>query len=396
MKFNMTKCLECFSLALDFAEVNYIHVNPNHSRRVAYIALNMAKVMGFSEDDIKDLFALSLLHDNGLTLAGLRQKEYELIPEHCLEGEINISHLPLIKRREDVIKYHHENHDGTGIFMVGGDDVPLFSQLIHLPDVLDTTFDLQRIDLDKKKEIIKFVKDNKGTLFSPAVADVFLSLADKERLWADLFFCNATEALNRIVPQITYEYTWEDIFPISETFMKIIDSKSKFTYRHSLGITQKVEVMADYYNLDPEKKKKLHIAANLHDLGKLYVANVILEKPAPLDEYEYHEVKKHSYFTRLALDKIPGFEDISRWAGNHHEKLNGKGYPESLSDTEIDFESRLVAVIDIYQALTEDRPYRLGVPHKETMEIINDMAYGGYLDKKIAHDVDDIIGGKAK
>ena len=69
MNFNMSKCLEAFSLSLDFAEMDYFKVNMNHSRRVAYISLTIAKAMGLSEDDQKDLYALSLLHDNGLTLS---------------------------------------------------------------------------------------------------------------------------------------------------------------------------------------------------------------------------------------------------------------------------------------------------------------------------------------
>ncbi|GAG82725.1 unnamed protein product, partial [marine sediment metagenome] len=74
MNFNMSKCLEAFSLALDFAEMDYFKINLNHSRRVAYISLNIAKAMGLSEDEQKDLFALSLLHDSGFTLSGLKLK----------------------------------------------------------------------------------------------------------------------------------------------------------------------------------------------------------------------------------------------------------------------------------------------------------------------------------
>jgi len=173
--------------------------------------------------------------------------------------------------------------------------------------------------------------------------------------------------------------------------MKIIDSKSKFTSNHSKGITEKVRLMSDYYNFDHDKKIKLNIATNLHDLGKLYITNAILEKPEKLNVFEFSEIKKHTYYTKLALNKIDGFEDIANWAGNHHEKLNGKGYPESLCADEIDFESRLVGVIDIYQALTEERPYRKGSSHKEAMKIIHSMADNGFIDKQITEDVDLIL-----
>lgn len=393
MNFNISQCLEAFSLALDFAEMDYLKVTMHHSRKVAYISLNIGRAMNLSDEEIKDLYVLSLLHDNGLTLAALKLKKLELresLHGHCTEGEKNLESFPLYKRRKNVILYHHENHDGTGLLKISGEDIPIFSQIIHLADSLDMNFNLPRLKSNEREEVIRYASKNKNILFSPIVVDIFLSISHKERFWLDLSFYNVIEVLNRIAPQIIYEYSWEDVIPISETFMNIIDSKSKFTCNHSKGISEKIRIMSDYYNFATEKKLKLYIAANLHDLGKLYLPNAILEKPGKLDAFEFSEIKRHTYYTKLALDKIGGFEDISSWAANHHEKLNGKGYPESLCADELDFESRLLGVIDIYQALTEERPYRRGLSHKETMKIIYSMANGGFIDNQIARDIDNI------
>lgn len=396
MNFNMSKCLEAFSLALDFAEMDYFKINLNHSRRVAYISLNIAKAMGLSEDDQKDLFALSLLHDSGFTLSGLKLKPefkmFELMADHCIEGEKVISYLPFLMSRKDVIKYHHENYNGSGFFGISGDDIPLLSQVIHLADFLDINFNIAQLDFQKRVDVKNYVLRGKNQLFSPDVVDAFMSFAHKERFWADLLFYNIVEVLERIAPQIIYEYSWKDLIPISDTFMKIIDSKSKFTYNHSHGITEKIQIMSDFYGFNTEKKLKLHIAANLHDLGKLYIPNSILEKPDKLDSFEFSEIKKHVYFTKLVLDKISGFEDISSWASNHHEKLNGSGYPENLTGKELDFESRLMGVIDICQALTEERPYRKGLTQREAIKIIRDMANSGLIDKQITIDVSNVLG----
>ncbi len=397
MNFNMTKCLEAFSLALDFAEMDYLKVTMHHSRRVAYISQNIGRAMNLSDEEMKDLYALSLLHDNGLTLAGLKIKTLELMessPAHCIEGEKNLSFFPVHKRRENIILYHHENYDGTGFFEIAREDIPIFSQIIHLADSIDRNFSLPPLESSKRIEVEQYVVRNKNEFFAPAVVDAFLSFSRKERFWADLSFYNVTEVLNRIAPQITYEYSWQDSIPISDTFIRIIDGKSRFTYRHSRGITEKIEIMSDFYGFDAEKKLKLHIAANLHDLGKLYIPNSILEKPDKLDAFEFSEIKKHTYFTRLALDKIDGFQDISSWAANHHEKLDGRGYPESLTAEELDFESRLMGVIDICQALTEERPYRKGLTHKEATKILYGMANGGFIDKQITKDVDNVIGAE--
>ncbi|MFC1855010.1 HD-GYP domain-containing protein [Thermodesulfobacteriota bacterium] len=418
MNFNMTKCLEGISMALDFTVSNYLSIHFDHSRRVAYIALSIGTALNLSENDKKELFAFSLLHDNGLTLAGLKSNvheltteehlslddvadktileqkflETELMPDHCIEGERNIASMPMLKLKKDIIKYHHEYYDGSGIFGLKEDEIPLFSQIISLADTLDRRFDFMHLHFENRKEITIFVEDNRGTLFSSKVADAFILITEKERFWGDLSFHNMMETLYRISPEIIYEYSWDDIIEITETFMMIIDSKSEFTYRHSKGITEKVDIMSDHYQFDKEKKQQLHIAANLHDLGKLYVSNSILEKPGQLDTDEFGEIKKHAYFTRLALDKIPGFEDIARWASNHHEKLNGDGYPESFSADDLDFESRLLAVIDIYQALTEERPYRRPMPHDQAIMELKEMADQGEIDPKIVNDVDLIIG----
>jgi len=397
MNFNMTKCLEALSLALDFAEMDYWKVTMHHSRRVAYISQNIGRAMNLSDEEIKDLYATSLLHDNGLTLAGLKLKTFDAMessPAHCIEGEKNLKFFPVYKSRENIILYHHEDYDGTGFFGISREDIPMFSQIIHLADSMDANFDLPRLESSKRIEVEQYVVRNKNKFFAPAVVDAFLSFSHKERFWADLSFYNVTEVLNRIAPQITYEYSWQDIIPISDTFMRIIDGKSRFTYRHSRGITEKIGIMSDFYGFDTEKKLKLHIGANLHDLGKLYIPNSILEKPDKLDAFEFSEIRKHTYFTRLALDKIHGFQDISSWAANHHEKLNGRGYPESLTAQELDFESRLMGVIDICQALTEERPYRKGLTQKEATKILYDMANDGFIDKQITKDVDNVIGAK--
>ena len=392
MNFDMKNFLRALSLALDLAEIDYFKVNLNHSRRTAYISMMIARNLNLSEEKQCDLFALSILHDNGVSISAIKNfgKEFETMPGHCIEGEKKLEKFPLITKPKNVITYHHENFDGTGIFKLGGSDIPFFSQIIHIADSLDTEFNLDKIPFTERKTVRKYLLDNSNKMFNPLLVEALLDIIMKDRFWSDLAFYNIDEILERITPPITYyDYNWDEIIELTEVFMEIIDSKSKFTYSHSRGITDKIGIMSSYYNLCYEKKKKLQIAANLHDLGKLYVPNEILDKPGALDEHEFHEIRQHTYFTKLALEKISGFEDIANWAANHHEKLNGLGYPERLKANELDFESRLLGIIDIYQALTEDRPYRKGLEHTEVVGIMNKMVSGGFIDG-------DIVGGVAK
>ncbi|MFR1804218.1 MAG: HD-GYP domain-containing protein, partial [Faecalispora jeddahensis] len=102
--------------------------------------------------------------------------------------------------------------------------------------------------------------------------------------------------------------------------------------------------------------------------------------------------QSHTYYTRKALEMVQGFEDITEWAANHHEKLNGKGYPYGLTADQLDFNSRVLACVDIYQALTEERPYRMALSHEESVGILDTMAKQNLIDGSIVRDIDAILG----
>ena len=87
------------------------------------------------------------------------------------------------------------------------------------------------------------------------------------------------------------------------------------------------------------------------------------------------------------MQDINGFEEITKWVAHHHEKLDGSGYPEGLKAKDLDFNSRLIACLDIYQALREERPYRKSMDHHNAMEILKSMADGGQLDISIVGDI---------
>jgi len=129
------------------------------------------------------------------------------------------------------------------------------------------------------------------------------------------------------------------------------------------------------------------IAATLHDLGKLAISNAILDKPGKLSEIEMERMKSHTYYTTMALQNIEGFEKISSWAGNHHEKLSGNGYPFGHDAAVLGFEERLMGCLDMYQALTEERPYRKGMEHAMALSILEENAKRGLIDRKIVDDI---------
>lgn len=398
MLFRLNEFLMAVSFALDFVEMDILGMPSNHGKRTAYISISIAKEMGLSPEELHDVAALAMLHDNGLSEYSLHEKLatkelknaalLEGVKEHCTIGEKNIKNYPLMTNVKNIIKYHHERYDGTGFFNLKEEEIPLMSQIIVIADALEKGFDLQNNDYNMQNKVYEFVKQQENVSFSSRIVKVFLKVTENEEFWVNLKNNFVSIALEKEIPKYSLDLSFEEIHNITNVLSKIIDSKSSYTQRHSQSLSEKAVIMADFYNLEQEEKMKLIIAADLHDIGKLAVPNDILDKPDKLSDEEFSNIKKHPNYTRLALQEIKGFEDITEWASNHHEKLNGKGYPFGKNAEELDFNSRLITCLDIYQALTEERPYRDGLPHEKAMEILSGMMEEGFIDAKITKDID--------
>lgn len=401
MIFNLNEFLMAVSFALDFVEIDLLGLPSNHGKRVAFISLKIAEYLGLSEEEKYDMVSLGILHDNGVNQRFLNDRLVmdargvrtlvESKKDHCIIGEKNVRYYPFLTDVKDVIKYHHERYDGEGFFNINGGDIPLMSQILFLADTIEISFAARGLNTKNKHEIESFIKSEENRMFSKKVVDAFLSISNNVNFWVDLKNDFITNAINRDLPVYNTNINLTQIHEITKTFSSIIDSKSKFTQKHSMELSEKAGIMADYYNLDEDEKMKLIIAADLHDIGKLAVPNSILDSPRKLNEREFTTIKEHSYYTRLSLEQISGFEDITEWASNHHEKLNGTGYPFGKTADKLDFNSRLLTCLDIYQALTEERPYRVPLSHHEAMNILEDMADDGLIDCIIVSDIDNVF-----
>jgi len=139
--------------------------------------------------------------------------------------------------------------------------------------------------------------------------------------------------------------------------------------------------MTEFYKFDHKDKMTFLIAASLHDIGKLAISNKLLDKNGKLTYKEMEIMKSHVYYTRKALSRIVGFEEITNWASNHHEKLNGKGYPLGLNADQLTLESRVLAIADIFEALTaSDRPYKEPKTLSQSIKILSFMVKDQHLD----------------
>jgi HD-GYP domain-containing protein (c-di-GMP phosphodiesterase class II) len=346
---------------------------------------------GLSRESLFDLITLAILHDNGIGSALQGPSELSVMEKgvkHCVDGEANIAGYPLLTGAQRVVACHHENYDGTGFFRMKGDEIPLLARIIRLADLVELGADLRKIDYEGKRRIDGLLEKGSGSLLDPALVGSFREAAAYPAFWLDLKDEFVGEALHRGAPRFGARMAWSDIRAVTAIFSRIIDSKSRFTRLHSQELSERVGRMGARYGLDGQAIAELRIAADLHDIGKLAVSNAILDKPGALGPPEVDVIQRHTYYTRVSLQSIEGFERITEWAANHHEKLDGSGYPYRKGAGELDFNSRLMACLDIYQALTELRPYREALGHGRAVEILRRMAASGKLEASIVDDID--------
>lgn len=222
------------------------------------------------------------------------------------------------------------------------------AQLINFVDTLDLRFDLGHVyeNDDLSDTIIDFIEKHIGKDFSKDIAELALQTISQDNFWENLSDEKIDEVLQITMPSYKREMEYREIHDITKIFSLIIDAKLEFTEHHSSGLTKLVNQMCKYYKIDGDELWKLTIASDLHDLGKLEISNLILDKPGALTEEEFSVIKEHPTTAKLCLDKVQGFADISEWAYNHHEKINGTGYPRGLQAEALDFNSRLLTCLD--------------------------------------------------
>ena len=406
MKLDLTDMLYALSFALDKVETELLGLDTGHGKRVAYLALLMGEEAGYEEEELRDFIGCCLLHDNALTefihdelshsqmsqsisvelshIADIKRSKME--HDHSVIGEQNIRLMPFRTDVKNIILFHHENADGSGAMGMTASETTLKSQILRLADIIDTTSRLETMTIAEFEEVRRFVQNRMGSMFSEEAVELFLKAIDYDKIVClqekDVLSC-----LHEKLQEKISDYSDEEIRNIAGLFAKIVDYKSEFTQNHSRGVADKAEMMAHYYGFDKEKAIRFYFAGAMHDIGKLVVVNDILEKPGKLTADEYAEMKNHAAATHYILSQIKVIPDIVNWASNHHEKLNGNGYPQGLTAEEISFEERVMACIDIYQALTEKRPYKDGMSHEQSISIMQDMADQGELDEKIVHDM---------
>jgi putative two-component system response regulator len=143
---------------------------------------------------------------------------------------------------------------------------------------------------------------------------------------------------------------------------KTIDAKDRYTHGHSERVADYARLIAKRAGDDEEAQNRIYYMGLLHDIGKIGVAGDIINKPGRLDDDEFHSIQSHTIIGSEILQNISRFPDLSVGARSHHERYDGKGYPDHLAGEAIPRPARIIAVADTYDAMTSSRSYRKGLP----------------------------------
>ncbi len=207
----------------------------------------------------------------------------------------------------------------------------------------------------------------RGTWFDPVLVDEFVALEHDTDFWHSL----EAPSVERLEPPDRVLVADDDrLDRVAEAFASVVDAKSPYTARHSAGVAEIAVTLATMLGIGSEERPTVRRAALLHDVGKLGVSSRILDKPGTLTRSEWEVLRCHPRWSMEILTRVRAFQELGRIAGAHHERLDGSGYFAGLTAHELDLPSRILAVADVAEALSAERPYRPALGPDEVLRIM--------------------------
>jgi HD-GYP domain-containing protein (c-di-GMP phosphodiesterase class II) len=389
---NLFDMVLCLARAIDFLHPTI----SEHHLRTAYIASCLAEELSLDSETIQEVLIAGALHDlaaacspawSGLLDAALTHDlcNHLKVPgelhRHGFEGYLMLRDFPPFARAAHAIRFHHVNWDDGRGAEFEGMPTPLSSHILRLADHVATLPNDAENILAQAGALSVAVAAGSPRLFHPEVAQAFVRIASSEAFWLDVTNRHKEMILKRRFGIASVALNLEGLHRLSEVFGKIIDYRSAFTAMHSSGVAATSEQLAARLGLPAAQQRLIGVAGYLHDIGKLAVPPELLGKPGKLTPHEMFIIKQHPYFTYQILAMVPGLETVNTWASLHHERLDGTGYPFRTRD--IPLGSRIVAVADVFTAITEDRPYRSGMSQAQCLAVLDKLALEQAIDGDI-------------
>ena len=381
--------INTFALVTSLAKVVDI-MSPavgNHHLQVSYLVYRIGDELGLTENEKYDLTVAGALHDIG---AFSLQDRLDLLEfedthpgEHSRAGYLLLKDFKPFLPAAEIIKFHHLPWDDGGGAFQGSEPVPPASHIIHLADRIAVQISREKPILGQVPGICEAIVRQKSSMFVPAQVEAMVALAQKDYVWLEV----TSDFIGAILRKNTSEnekiLDLEEMSAFSRLICRLIDFKSDFTSTHSSGVAAIAVALAELNKFSSQECQLIEIAAYLHDLGKLAIPSEILEKRDKLTDDEWFVMRSHVYYTHQVLESIDMLEMVNSWGSLHQERLNGSGYPFGYKGDQLSVGSRIMAIADIFTALTEDRPYRKGMSKNDVNNALLSMVDREELDKDI-------------
>lgn len=369
----------CISEAIDL-------ISPlvaNHHKYVACIAYQICCELGLSETEQMEITFAAALHDVGaLTLESRLNAlifDGDEKNDHTEKGYLLLNSYKPFSNIARYIRYHHTMWKNGNCVGFDCENISIGSHIIHLADRIAVMIKPDIHILSQADEICQKISNMSGDIFAPELVKAFISISKKECFWLDII-SDAFAAIMENQFRSEKILKKHNFFELIKLFSRVIDFRSRFTALHSSGVAACAKSIAKIAGFSVSDCETMEIAGLLHDIGKLAIPSEILEKPGKLTKEENDIIRSHTYYTNLILSKVKEFDTIRMWGALHHERLNGKGYPFHYDSSNLSLGSRMMAVADVFVALTEDRPYRIGMQKDEAISIMEKMANSLVLD----------------
>ena len=334
------------------------------SRSIRYVARHVAPQGSILRKAVK--FAQ-------VALGGVAQTR-ELVVMRCERGASIAAQMQLPRETSDAIRALDEHWDGHGHpDGLEGEQISPLARILGLAQTAEVF--IRQYGLDAA---IDMAVDRSGTWFEPELVRIFVNLRHDTDFWREFQRGDPRRQVAAFEPadqMLTADAGLLD--RIASGFSQVIDAKSPWTFRHSEGVAEISVGIADVLGFDFSQRRYLRRAALLHDVGKLGISNLILDKPGKLTADELIEMRKHTRYTYEILAHVAGFRDLADLAASHHERLDGKGYHRGLCAGQLSTPARILSVADMYEALAARRPYRQDLTPEEVMTILTQNAGQG-------------------
>ena len=377
---NLRQVSYALSEALDLVGIDDLY----HGKRVAFMSSVLSQELGHSQERVDYIISAGMLHDCGVSNTDIHKSlitelDWKDSQYHCIRGALLLKSVTLYKKYSDTIFYHHTHWSDLELLKID-ENIKIDANIILLTDRVDAL----RARGKSRAEIIVILEEQKSKMFHPKLIDIFKKISSPDAFWFYLDDTNIEFFLQKwIGKERKKSYSFKDLKEIAFMFSNIVDAKSYFTSEHSLNVSKVAVYLAKKLGLTEPEIELLELAGLLHDLGKLRVADSILEKSGPLLTDDIKVMRRHSFDSEMILNKIDGFKEVALLASLHHESLDGTGYPYQKTAEDLGMDARILILSDIFQALVQNRPYRKQLNPKKIIEILDEMRDSNKIDINI-------------